>query len=367
MNKRTVLLILFVLIFFTLILSLVSSTHRPSLELFSDLLKLQTFSHSTTPNDQDNLSEKPSDREDEFVYPTYTDHLLNTSNFHYSGACRQIFRYKQSTSRDLWLTAFSFDTTQKWLSIKSQAERAFSIAKSGIPNASKHVLLLTPPNDDFMNTMKLFNVSVDVVDYGLEKTNGAVMRFFAARNWITEHRKEYDRIIFSDFKDVFIFADAFKTFSNDDFVVLMECWAFNNTDSCWKLDDKTNRRWITDTFGEAVGDAYANNKTLLSNAGIVFGGTEKVLKYFEIVTHNMKREKYGLWGHDQAVHNYVLNTLQLDSLNLTKDYCTQRVCFGEAWSTIWDPQTGAIFTKETGCSPVIRHKIWFDNYKHYYG
>ncbi|ELP88788.1 hypothetical protein EIN_437680 [Entamoeba invadens IP1] len=294
----------------------------------------------------------------------YTDTQLNVSNFNYKGKCSKVFKYKKNNPRDLFLTAIYFKNPNVWFNIKDRAVRCLKVAQSGIPDATRKVLLLSENEiPDFTMTMNELGVSVENHPINKTFTNGAVLRYFATYDYLSQNQEKYDRVVFGDFKDIYFFADGFATFDANDLIFLIECKGVNSMKTCLTLAEPTNRGWIRTSFGKDIADKYANNKTLLSNVGVVLGGTKKMLKYLEIFKDNVIPEKADNWGHDQALHNKLLYSGYFESLNYTKDYCTQRVCFSEDKSVVWNQKKKALYTRGTGCAPVIRHKIRFKNSK----
>ncbi|ELP94537.1 hypothetical protein EIN_116480 [Entamoeba invadens IP1] len=351
-----ILSLLFVFFIFAFVVSTDNSIHKFSVTNNSNVI----INHIIENKNNDKHGETHKE-------VTYTDTYLNVSNFNYTGKCSEVFKYKKNNPRDLFLTAIYFKNPNVWFTIKDRAVRCLKVAQSGIPKATRKVLLLSDDEiPDFTKTMNELGVSVENHPINTTFTNGAVLRYFAAYDYLTQNQEKYDRVVFGDFKDIYFFADGFATFDVNDLIFLMECKAVDNTKTCVTLAEPTNRRWIQTSFGKAIADGYANNRTFLSNVGVVLGGTAKLLKYIEIFKDNVIPEKADNWGHDQALHNKLLYSGYFESLNYTKDYCTQRVCFSEDKSVVWDAKNKALYTRGTGCAPVIRHKIWFNNRRIYY-
>ncbi|GAB1218895.1 hypothetical protein ENUP19_0008G0019 [Entamoeba nuttalli] len=296
----------------------------------------------------------------QFEHPTYVDSLFNMTQFNYSGECGKVFKYKANNKRDLLLFASSFDDPQRWSKMKESSQHIMALTDSALPRATKLLLLLgDAPTSTFEEEINTYGIEVVKVKYELPVATAVVQRIFAEKNFLEENKHKYDRVIIADFRDVLIFNDAFATFSSNDLILLMECLSFNSTEHCVTLNEKTNKKWMNEGYGEEISKKFAEKNEILMNGGLFLGGINKIIELLTIQINNLNKNKMMLWGQDQATLNYIHLTGQLNHLNITKDYCTQRMCFAESFTGYYDKIKKRITTKSTGCSPVIRHKLVF--------
>ena len=155
------------------------------------------------------------------------------------------------------------------------------------------------------------------------------------------------------------FNDIFATFGEDDLILLMECMSLESTQHCRTLREKINKKWMIEGFGKETAKLFAQRNDILINGGLMLGGVDKMIELLTIQRENLNKEKLMLWGQDQATLNYIHLTNQLDHLNITKDYCSQRICFAEIETGEYDYYKKSVISKPTGCSPVVRHKLVF--------
>ncbi|ELP88604.1 hypothetical protein EIN_196060 [Entamoeba invadens IP1] len=217
------------------------------------------------------------------------------------------------------------------------------------------------PCKDFEHMYEKYGISVDMFDVIIHNAtnqgDSATRRMFAWREWLYPRRHLYDRVFISDLRDIFIFGDIFATFSQNDFIVQIEC--LNNNTNCFTFKRKTDYTWMYKTIGKEVADSYRKNSSKISNMGTILGGTDKVLNYLQTFIENTDFEKWKIWGYDQSLHNWLIYTRKLDYLNPVFESCTQRMCYEERATFVYNNITKMVYNKNTKCSPVVRHKIFY--------
>ncbi|ELP91153.1 hypothetical protein EIN_480620 [Entamoeba invadens IP1] len=315
--------------------------------------------------------------------PTYSDQILDTTHFNYNGACSKVFKYLPNNKRDLWLSAIGINSQKYYEQIMKDVPLVFGLSNSSIPNADKVLLFLPGYNYTELSTMAqsygFQTVEIDLPN--IKKCQDASKRFFAFKEYLEDKLQLYDRVLISDFRDVYIFADFFATFSAQDLVFTPEC-SYDH-EECVTLNQVDVKNWMANGYGKDMAETYAKNNSLLMNVGTIFGGTKKVFNYITLMTENLSPEKYKDWGYDQAVHNVIFYTYYFnknyiyyndtnqiefgedngreeDIIDMKKyqlDRCSQRFCFREKNTCIYDKQKKIVFTKNTMCAPVLRHKI----------
>ncbi|ELP87822.1 hypothetical protein EIN_273490 [Entamoeba invadens IP1] len=310
-------------------------------------------------------------RNPNFTQPTYVGAGIDTRLFNYEGVCQQVFTNEPNNPRDLWLSAIEFTKPGYWQFIKESVYFTLGLLNSSCPRTTKVLLLMSsPPDDTFVSEMQSFGLQVVRIDVQFDVPTDAVSRrFFVYKKYLSElvedtrvagnrveRYKNYNKILLCDFRDVYIFADVYATFSAHEVIFVIEC--HTERSGCIGFDEYHNTKWMNSAYGPNVTRTFVRNNYIVSNGGMMMGGSSKIYRYINIMTNELKPEKMRLWGYDQSVHNYLLYTGKFDELNITKEYCTQRTCFSERVSLVVDFKRKILYTRETGCAPVLRHKVW---------
>ncbi|ELP86918.1 hypothetical protein EIN_314870 [Entamoeba invadens IP1] len=290
---------------------------------------------------------------------SYKDALFDLSKFKYDGICGEVFKFPKNSKRDLWLSAVSFNSPSSWFAVRDDAVRAFTLLNYSIPNADKVVIFLseTAP-DDFVSTLNRFDITVvaSPIPKVIHSMHPVNARFILEDEFLSKNTNKYDRVFLSDFSDVFVFSDAFATFGTDELIFAVECDSYKNY--CRTFSDPNNFKWMADSFGIETARQYAENMTLISNAGVILGGIQKVNEYLKVLVSNFNKNKLSHWGHDQAVHNFIITSGIFNKKKYTLDYCTQRLCFIDSRGSAYDSIEKTLASKTSGCAPVIRHKVF---------
>ncbi|ELP89522.1 hypothetical protein EIN_457810, partial [Entamoeba invadens IP1] len=235
----------------------------------------------------------------------FSNGKINVENFNYSGICHEVFKYKPHNKKDLWLSAVGFKDINYWRKIRADTILSMGLAKSSIPHADKVVLLLEGLEiPEFFkisdaNGFKVVKIKITTNVTGQDATR----RFIAFEEFMRENRHKYERVLVSDQRDVFIFADFFSTFSEEQINFVAEC----NYDqiNCIDFTERGNFNVMNYTYGKRVSEEFRSNKSLLVNVGTVFGGSEKVYQYLKLYKDNIDTTKWKKWFYDQILHNHI--------------------------------------------------------------
>ncbi|ELP91698.1 hypothetical protein EIN_413660 [Entamoeba invadens IP1] len=296
-----------------------------------------------------------------FHQPEFHNKIIDLRTFNYEGKCREPFQYQQNNKRDLWLTAVGFKNHGYWLNNKNEILLSYALANSTIPNADR-VLLLMPGIhiNNFVELTESYGIRVVNATlpriYNIEKCQDASKRMFAFHDFVLHNREKYDRILISDHRDVFIFADFFETFSKEELVFTAECGRYKD----WCLDFNSGPdayRWMAHTYGVNAANEYRKNNSIYINVGTIFGGTGRILKYLDLMVKSLVPAKWDAWGHDQTVHDFVFYSYFFQRENVTMERCSQRFCFLEKKPMGYDAKNKTLMNIYTGCAPVMRHKV----------
>ncbi|BFU20453.1 hypothetical protein EHI8A_127660 [Entamoeba histolytica HM-1:IMSS-B] len=294
--------------------------------------------------------------------PKYKNKFFDLSKFNYKESCGNVFQYQPSNAQDLILYCGSVELGA-WKEIKKYSDIIQPMINEVMPNVTKVFLLIgKPPTITFLEEMKRYGVKVIQranSSQEVSKNVAVVQRIFVSLEYLKENKNKYNRVIFSDFRDVFYFSDAFATFTKDDLILLMECYGINSR-KCTTFTEPTNFRWVQQGFGRETASLFAKRKEIIINGGLFFGGIDKVIELLTIEVKNIKGKRLN-WGLDQAALNYVYYTGQLNHLSVTKEFCSQRICFTEAVTSVYNHSAKTLVSILNGCSPVIRHKIHLGN------
>ncbi|ELP91472.1 hypothetical protein EIN_143720 [Entamoeba invadens IP1] len=309
-------------------------------------------------------------RNDTIIFTNKSDiqmfHNYHTDlrNFNYSGKCGEVFQYPKNSKRDLWLTAYSFNDNKSFLRLNRSIDFVLGLANSSISHATKKILLMSPPPfKNFEHMYDKYGISIELFDAKISNStkqgNSATRRMFAWKEWLYPRRHLYDRVFISDLRDIYIFGDIFATFSENDLLLQMQC--LNNNTNCFTFNFKVDYNWMKKTIGVDVANAYRKNNTIASNVGTILGGTNKVLGYLQTFIEYTNFDKWDIWGYDQSLHNWLIYSRKLDFLKPVLESCSQRMCYEERYAFIYDKTRKMIYTNNTKCSPVMRHKIFYAN------
>ncbi|GAB1224937.1 hypothetical protein ENUP19_0228G0008 [Entamoeba nuttalli] len=287
-----------------------------------------------------------------------TQTRFNLTNFNYDGECSKVFKSEKNNERDVLLLGGSFHQAKKWKELEPMVYSQFKMNLETIPNAKKvFVLIGNPPTPDFIENLNKCGVEV-VQAKNVPQGNGVIIRFFAWLNYLKENKGKYDRVALSDIRDVFVFGDAFATFSKDELYLSYECLINKRGKiECNDFRDTCNRGWIRQFFGKDIANQYAKNHTLIVNAGFTFGGYDKMVDYLTVLTESMEQKYLQYWGYDQALLSYLYTSRKLDFLNPKMAKCDQQFCFELRGGSRYDSQKKSLYVGNSNCSPVIRHKL----------
>ena len=288
----------------------------------------------------------------------YKNNYFDLSHFNYAGKCGEVFKYEPNNEKDLILYYVSFREEENWLRIRDDTLKVLEMSFNVMSNCKRVLLLASePPNTSFEEEIKQYGIEIVKPDFSFPYGSSVVRRLFCEKIFLERNHDKYKRIVIADFRDILFFNDVFATFNDTELVLTIQCRALNSPDSCDTLAEEWNYDWMVTAHGIEIAEKMKKLNGTVINGGLFLGGIDKIIKLLEIQTSNIDPAKYGLWGVDQATLNYVHMTGQLDQLNCSKDYCTQRVCYAEQWTGKYNRNKKSVITTVTGCSPVVRHKL----------
>ena len=297
-----------------------------------------------------------------FVQPTFKDHQIDTTKFNYEGKCQDVFISKSNNKRDLLFLGTYFERKNDWITTKETTLRNLRITNSGIPNATKVIMLYgEEPEEGFV---KLLNeCGFEVIKSKREAKHGckfcaALYRFLDVEEYLNDHKGEFDRVALNDFRDVAWFSDGFATIKEKELFVSGEC--YGKEIKCQSVNIEWMRTRMIQSYGQEIQNQLDKIGGNLINIGMVMGDTESIMSFLSIYNSEARKapQHFPMWGFDQMVVNVIYHFGMLKHLNITENTLSQRYGFGMYdGSILYDSESKIIYDINGTCSPVIRHKI----------
>ncbi|KAL7721418.1 Uncharacterized protein QTN25_001834 [Entamoeba marina] len=233
----------------------------------------------------------------------------------YAGNCSKIFKYPKNSERDLIIYGYS--------------------------------------------QMDLDKINVDIPSGWI----AANARMQATYDYLEKHVGEYDRVLASDFRDVFLLNDVFATVSTDEVLLMSECQVYHSgkkgVKECQLVGGThINRPWLEKSIDDQdfVND-LVNRQLIGINVGVIIGGAKHVKDLFKVVADNMEKHKMHIWGYEQSMLDVMYYTDELNHIPVVFEDCTQRICFKPFPSQLNMGRDGLSLTYiKDRCSPVLIHK-----------
>lgn len=273
--------------------------------------------------------------------------------------CGKIFTHKKNNERDLVILAYEI---LKDHYIETSIGKILNSIKNSIPFA--HIICFVPIKSLKSKVIsKLKKYGIEIIKISNSKENIVNRRFIESYKYLK--KKNYERILLMDLKDVFIFGDIFATIGNNDFFVNYNC---NNESkllkNCKKFFNSINKYWFHKNMNEINTNKTEVNKFLKINpttivAGVFIGGIKYVFKFLKLfsqklIQFNNKNQMHN-FGYDQILFNYLFYLGYFNQFNLKPIGCEQRMCFCPE-NLLFNKKTTKFVYEESGCPPVLIHK-----------
>ena len=288
-------------------------------------------------------------------YPLYKNFNLN-----FKGKCGEIFKYPSNNEKDIVIFAYQSIEISKYQNIIRLIPKIIDSFKNSIPNAK--LLCFVPKNSsnsDVVKILRYLNISIEIFE-GYDDIHIVNSRFFIIKDFLIKNKNKYKRVFLSDLNDVFLLNDIFATFNETQLIINKECSYYKREKDCVKLFEYYDvKEWFFTFFGETseITKKFIKLNPINLNAGIILGGTEKIIDLLVILTNNFEKEKLKYFGYDQTILNKLYYNDELKSLNLTIEGCTQRICFRPK-NLRFNKATTKIYFLRNHCSPIIIHKYF---------
>ncbi|KAL7714460.1 Uncharacterized protein QTN25_007984 [Entamoeba marina] len=273
-------------------------------------------------------------------YPGIDNIALN-----YQGKCSEVFKYPPNTSRDL--IVFAYSKTKERRSLLNCMYSFENVVKSIKKNA---------PNAKIL--MMVFGDIPALAHSTFKKT-----WFVETYKYLLQHEGEYDRVVASDFRDVYWLNDFFRTIDSDEVIVMTECFSYKKglKTGCFNAGHPQHlRQWM---YRSAKDTNDVNKIIKMSvasiNSGVIAGGFKHMLEFFKTWVAHSEQSKLGLWGYEQSLINILYYTGKMNHIPIVIEQCSQRMCFAPEIrndNLNMGPDQKSITYRVDGCSPVLMHK-----------
>lgn len=295
-------------------------------------------------------------------YPGFDNLQLN-----YLNECSTYMKYHGNSNKDIVIFAYTYRPEKSFFQV---IENIIDSFKHSIPNA---VLACVIPIKDINSkgAKLLARFKVNLIPFkGYEDYNIVTSRYMAIYDFLKSNINKYKRVFLSDIDDVYMFNDIFSTFNEDEIIINKQCYKFES-EYC-NLLFPIDERWFNESFIindnntekeleliKDIGKDKINPQVI--NAGIIFGGTTKVIEFLRIFKEYINPSKAKYFGYDQVLITLLVIKKKFDSIGLFLERCTQRVCF---WSDVkYNLNTTKIVYRKNMCSPIVLHKSIPINWK----
>ncbi|EKE37726.1 hypothetical protein ENUP19_0219G0050 [Entamoeba nuttalli] len=274
--------------------------------------------------------------------------FIDLPHFNYNGKCGELFQYPPSSQRDLIM--YSHAHSPLWNIQQFEIEQTLTIMRASLPNVTAVVFTIGEIPLEFSNLMKRFNVIEVPGDIKYENWNGVNARIPLALEYLKNHQNQYDRVIWSDLRDVFYFTDIFKTFSSNDLYWLAES---TGTKNFTFYNRYPHFVWMLNFKGKKMTKKFMENGNVGLNGGLGMGGIHKMIQFLNKWNDLIEFEYVSKWGYDQTLLNLLtLNEFVSNNLHLSIEKCTQRMCFIPDQLSF----NNGVAYYPSGCSPIVTHK-----------
>ena len=291
-------------------------------------------------------SQQSIKQQSQFLFPG-----IDLDNFNFKGKCGTIFKYQSASSRDLIL--FSHKHTSQWKTNKKEILFSLSLIRKVLPQVSISILTFGQLPNDFIEICEIFQVKI-IQSNEYSEWNPVNARIPMALKYLKEHENDFDRVAWSDLRDIYILNDIFSTIEMNEIVWMAEC---SSDTFCLKHTlhgIKRHFTWVLWFFGfkEAMKLTTIESTTL--NGGFGIGGIKKMIQLLTIWNDHIEMKNIKQWGYDQTLLNWLFYNDYFKTIDITLDKCTQRMCFAPLLSINKKLKTFEL--KDVQCAPIVFHK-----------
>ncbi len=298
--------------------------------------------------------------------PQFVDERYDLSKFRYARPeCNAEFRHPWHTSRDLVITAGSYDFEEIQEGLLNQIVRALKINRAAVPDAAIVFILINSRGVEILGQrLAGLNVTLEAVNVSSNVSlpvAGAAFRYSLAQQYLERHRGAFDRVIFGDSRDVVMFTDAFGMVDTGSVHFVLEYESANDK-RCNRLGDSyALSTWIEQHYPPDEHARLVKLNPPCVNCGIFFGGFEQVLEALRVVSAELREVAARVplqWGVDTAVFEHLFYSNGFKHIPQRVHRCDNFVCFNSA-DIVYSPGRKILFSVKNhrmACSPVLVHQ-----------
>lgn len=141
-------------------------------------------------------------------------------------------------------------------------------------------------------------------------------RFAHFHDYLSEHIKNYDKVLICDIRDVCFQSNPFQHKCKASIISFLEEGTIRNS--------RMNLKWIRQAVGEDASDSLMDKN--ICCAGVTIGKSDAILDYLDKMLHYLFRARHmaSVAGVDQGLHNYLFHDGHLknsETLENGNTYC----------------------------------------------
>jgi len=297
---------------------------------------------------------------------------VNLFKPNFKGKCGKIFKYKSNNKRDLVIFAYDFFNKKNniWdhlLFMEYGIKNVLESFKYSIPFA--HIICFVSKKSKetkVFSILKEFNV--EIIEINDSSAHIVNRRFLETYIYLNKNKEKYDRVLFADMNDIYLFGDIFATIKKDDFYINKlnyyhnvpnkECVNFMNSSS-WKISYIKNLKKEKSLL---IYKEFEKNVECILCAGLFIGGIEKSLNFFKIFSQalldyafNKTTIQMNNFGYDQLMLNFLYYTKKFEKLKIKVIGCEQIFCTRPK-NLLFNKDTTRFYFETDNCSPILIHK-----------
>ncbi|KAL7712990.1 Uncharacterized protein QTN25_009468 [Entamoeba marina] len=253
---------------------------------------------------------------------------IDYNKLNYQNQCGTIFNQRAHSSRDLIIYSFGdlskqYEKYENLPKILTEIDFSLKLMRRSLPDVTAIVLTIGTVPKDFIDIMNLYRVDIVTSLQFDDKWLASNAKVLFTYGYLQSHQNMYDRVLYADIRDVFIFADVFKTVGDNNIYWLLEHFGKRS----YRLDYGNHLDWMKYYFNEAEADYIARNKPITINTGVGIGDIKSMIDFFEIVSDQFDDHfKHG-WGYDLSLINMLYYKGFFSHLPVNLEKCTQRMCY----------------------------------------
>lgn len=152
---------------------------------------------------------------------------------------------------------------------------------------------------------------------GYDQLSPNVFRYYVYQKFLEARTDQYDQVLLADTRDVVFQDDPFSNGLEEG----KSLHVFLETGNVPIKDQKDNRDWMTNCYGESILEVLGSEP--ISCSGVTLGTYQGIRELMDLMCaefDNHTKKGIGLTGgEDQGVHNYLIHTGKLPQVRICGD------------------------------------------------